>query len=143
MNGESHAVEKLAEMDEGRRILQAWKRAQKKVGVDVHVDSEWANSAREEVGIMMTSGTVVKRLVEDTSDVSVIAQQKPECHVIITRAVEGLQMRVWTDCNATTAIAWRRFLGRTGKLELVAGADQVRESEGEANPGGSDIWPTP
>ena len=25
----------------------------------------------------------------------------------------------------------------------VAGADQVGKSEGEANPGGSDIWPTP
>ena len=41
---------------------------------------------------MMTSGTVVKRLVEDTSDVSVIVQQKPECHAVITSAAEGLGM---------------------------------------------------
>ena len=30
MNGESDAVEKLAEMDEGRRVLQAWKREQQR-----------------------------------------------------------------------------------------------------------------
>ena len=42
---------------------------------------------------MMTSGTVVKRLVEDTSDVSVIVRQKPECHAVIASAAEGLGMR--------------------------------------------------
>ena len=42
---------------------------------------------------MMTSGTVVKRLVEDTSDVSVIVRQKPECHAVMTSAAEGLGMR--------------------------------------------------
>ena len=38
---------------------------------------------------MMTSGTVVKRLEEDTSDVSVIVRQKPECHAVINERSGG------------------------------------------------------
>ena len=81
---------------------------------------------------MMISGTVVKRLVENASDASVIVWQKPECHAVITGAAEGLgmqsramdsggkaHMRVRKDCSATTAIAWRRVLGSLWLLELT------------------------
>ena len=80
---------------------------------------------------MLISGTVVKRLVENTSDASVIVRLKPECHAVITGAPEGLgmqsrtmdsgakaHMRVRKESNATTAIAWRRVLGRMGHLEM-------------------------
>ena len=43
--------------------------------------------------LIMISGTVVKRLVENTSDASVIVWQKPECHAVITGAAEGLGMQ--------------------------------------------------
>ena len=81
---------------------------------------------------MMTSGTVVKRLVENPSDASVIVRQKPECRAVITEAAEGLgmqsrtmdsggkaHMRVRKSCNATTAIAWRRVLANLWLLELT------------------------
>ena len=58
-------------------------------------------------------------------------RQKPECHAVITGAADGLgmqsramdqegkaHMRVSTNCNATTAIAWRRVLRKTGHLEV-------------------------
>ena len=74
-------------------------------------------------GMMMINGTVVK----DWSRTQA------------TRA----QVRVWTDCNAAKAIASRRGLGKTRHVELkylvVAGGNQVRESEDEASRRGAEF----
>ena len=99
--------------------------------VDVHVDSDWVKGPERKSTsgcMMMFDGTAVKHIT----------------YAVVTEAAEGLGMqsmmtdlglsarvRVWTDCNAAKAIAWREDLERPDTLNWNTHGYRWRQNQEE------------
>ena len=117
-------------------VMRSW-RDDDEVNVDVHADSDWAKGPERKStsgGRMMINGTVVKHWSRMQAT-RALSTAETEYYAVVTVAPEGLGMQSMTadlglSAQAAKAIAFRRGL----ELKyLVAGGNQVRESEDEAN----------
>ena len=115
----------LAGVEKVTWVMRSW-RHDDKVNVDVLVDSNWASGPERKStsgGMIMINGTVVQHWSR--------TQATRALSAVVTGATEGLgmqsmmadlgvttQVRVWTDSNASKAIASQRGLGKTRHVEL-------------------------
>ena len=134
-------------------VMKPWK-LDDEVNVDVHVDSDWAKGPDRKStsgGMMMINGTVVKHWsrTQATRALSRVLRGRyrrcgrpwnavNEDRLGFERAgagLDGLQRRQ-SDCLETRS---REDQARGTEVFVVAGGNQVRESEDEASPRGAEF----